>query len=533
MFTGNENMPNGSASRFSFVAIILISLFLLLLPYGKIFLSHQQRIIGDPMPDASVKNDSDVYDHVWHFWWVSNALESGIDPRYCDLIYPPTGISLVYHHIGWFDTYLFAATGISGYDPVLSFNLSILLSTLLIGLFGWLLARSWGADIYGALFSALALAWLPSRTAHLIQHYQIANCWALIAALWLCIEYLKKKKRRYFLGFAAALLAAAFQSPFQAIFVATGVITTAFIIRADWRRTAMLLLLVITVIALYGTFVLTAPGDAGSPVMHWREAIYWSAEPQSFILPSPFGLLGEVIGLKQRASWMPNTYEGVVTPGLVLLAAFTVIVWKKKRWRFAAVVLGLFLLSLGPELRVFGRPLGIPLPFRLLQSVPVLNGIRAPSRFAILGGVLTAVGAGMAVSMMKEKVRTLFMFLLLFEMTVMTLPFLSSKIPEVICEISPEHVVLEVPCDRNVRRYALFQTTSGYVRQYACLARFPNFLEDMPEFPKMLGYSDLIVYHRWLFEGSDRAFYDSVYTQYFPGFTEDDSVWIFHREGME
>ena len=268
-------------------------------------------------------------------------------------------------------------------------------------------------------------------------------------------------------------------------------------------------------------------------MMHWREAIYWSAEPQSFVLPSPFGLLGEVTGLQQRVSWMPNTYEGVVTPGLVVLAAFAVIVWKKKRWRFAAVVLGLFLLSLGPELRIFGRPLGIPLPFRLLQSIPVLNGIRAPSRFAILGGVLAAVGAGMAFSMMRERLRALFMFLLLFEMTVMTLPLLSADIPEACSDISPESTVFEVPCDRNVRRYALFQTASGYTRQYAFLARYPDFLDDTPEFPEMQEDSDVIIYHRWLFEGAEKAFYDSAYTQYFPEFTADDSVWVIHRGGIE
>ena len=484
------------------------------------------------MPEATVKNDSDVYDHVWHFWWVSNALEKGIDPRYCDLIYPPAGLSLVYHHIGWFDTHFFAVTGISGADPVLSFNLSLLLGTLLTGLFGWYLARSWGADRYGALFTALALVWLPSRTAHLLQHYQLANCWALIAALWLCREYLRNKKRRYYLGFAAAMLAAAFQSPFHAIFAGIGVIATAFITRANWKRTSMLVLLVIVVMVLYGAFVITSPGDAGSPAMHWREAIYWSAEPQSFILPSPFGLLGEVTGLQQRASWMPNTYEGVVTPGLVILAAFAIIVWKKKRWRFAAVVLGLFLLSLGPELRIFGRPLGIPLPFRLMQGIPVLNGIRAPSRFAILGGVLAAVGAGMAFSMMKERLRALFMFLLLSEMTVLTLPLLSAEIPEECYGISPGSTVLEIPCDRNVRRYALFQTSTGYVRQYSCLARFPDFLEDLPEFPDIQEYGDVIIYHRWLFEGVDRAYYDSIYTQYFPGSTADDSVWMFQQGGI-
>jgi hypothetical protein len=55
-----------------------------------------------------------------------------------------------------------------------------------------------------------------------------------------------------------------------------------------------------------------------------------------------------------------------------------------------------FLLSLGPSLRVGGRDVGIPLPFAVLQHVPLLQHLRAPSRFSILVvlalGVLLAAG---------------------------------------------------------------------------------------------------------------------------------------------
>jgi len=40
----------------------------------------------------------------------------------------------------------------------------------------------------------------------------------------------------------------------------------------------MLVLAVIAVMVLYGTFVITSPGETESPAMNWREAIYWSAQ---------------------------------------------------------------------------------------------------------------------------------------------------------------------------------------------------------------------------------------------------------------
>ncbi|MCK4505129.1 MAG: hypothetical protein KAW14_05895 [Candidatus Aegiribacteria sp.] len=532
MFSGNNGLDGYSLKKYVFPAILVVSLFLLLLPYGKIFLSNEQRIISEVMPDHTVRSDSDVYDQSWQFWWVSYALDNGDDPRYCRLIYPPDGVSLVFQHIGWFDTYLFALTGISSCNPALSYNLSLLLGTLLTALFGWYLARSWGADRYGALFTALALVWLPSRTAHLLQHYQLANCWALIASLWLCREYLSRRNWKYYAGFAVAMLAAAFESPFLAMFAAIGMFATAFIIRASWKRTVMLALIVIIVMIISAMFIIKAPGDAGSPAMDWRRAIYWSAEPQSFILPSPFGLVGEITGMPHRLSWMSNTYEGVVTPGLIVLIAFIFIAWKKKQWRFVLIVLSLFLLSLGPELRILGRPLGIPLPFRLLQSISVLNGIRSPSRFAILGGIFVAIGGGMAIKMMNGRLKNLFIFLFLSEMTVMALPSVSADIPGICYDIPSDRTVLEVPCDDNVRRYALFQTASAYVRQYAFLVRYPEKLERVPEFPEMSAGVDMVLYHRWLFEDDVKAHYDSLYSQYFPGFTSEDSIWILDRRGV-
>ncbi len=170
------------------------ALLLLSIPYASALMSSTELpvLIGEPHPDPLVLEDSDSYEGCWHFWWTARAISMGVDPRHCPLIYPPEGASLAYQHIGWIDTYIFALSGLGGSNPVLSYNLSLYAGTLLTALFGWLLARSWGLSPAAALLTALMIAWLPARTARVVQHYQLADCWTLTASLWLCRSWIKQ-----------------------------------------------------------------------------------------------------------------------------------------------------------------------------------------------------------------------------------------------------------------------------------------------------------------------------------------------------
>jgi len=504
--------------------IVVAAVALLLFPYIQHVFQSNPGIIGVPHPDPLIEGDSDVYEESWHFWWVSRALGSGSDPRFCDLVDPPDGISLVYQHIGWTDTFLFAFLGLGHDHPVLSYDLSLLLGTLLTALFGWLLARSWGLSPTGALFAAFAIAWLPSRTAHLLQHYQIANCWALIAAMWLCRSYLTHKGALRLTGFGIAAMAAGMQSPFFFIFILISIAATVFIGRYGWKSGAILYAAMLPVLAALLLMVFTGPGRMGSLSMGWREAIYWSAEPQSYLLPSPFGPFGRLIGLSAKVSWMPNAAEGVVSPGLVVMGLLFWFIWKKRGWRFAAVICLLYILALGPELRIFGRSLGIPLPFRILQALPLMEGIRAPSRFAILGGVLAVLGAGLALTEMKKRTALVFLGLMMAELFVPVLPAVSSRIPEECSRIEAGAVVLELPVEPNARRYSLFQTASGYTRIYSFLAR-PEQTETPEDLMRSVSRADIVLYHRWLMEPMDRILLDSLYATLFPGADPGDSIW--------
>ncbi|MFO8183566.1 MAG: hypothetical protein R6U39_05275 [Candidatus Aegiribacteria sp.] len=509
-----------------FTAAALGALLLLLMPYIMMFSSGTAGIIGVTAREPAVAGDADPYHHAWHFWWVSRALSSGQDPRFCPAIYAPEGASLAYDHVGWLDALLFGALGTGGTRPELSHSLSLMFGTLLTGLFGYLLARSWGAGRYGALFTALALAWLPARTAHLMQHYQIANCWALPASLWAATLYIRRGGGAFLALFAAAILAAGMESPFISLFALLSAMGICLVRGSGLRRAGALALVWAAATALPAVMLLTAPGQTGSLSPDWREAVYWAAEPQSFLLPSPFGTAGSLLGVPMRFSWMPNAAEGVVAPGLTLLVLFGMYVWRTRGWKLLLVVVLFCLMALGPELKLLGRPSGIPLPFRAIQQLPLMGGVRAPSRFAIPAGVLVALGAGMVVSNMKDRWKRGVFALLILETALPSIPVLPTSVPSACLEVEAGTTVLELPVDGGVRRYSWFQARSSYSRRYSFMARLPA----LPSAEEMVSASpesgQTLMYHRWLYTPEEREIHDAALAPLFPGASPSDTVWV-------
>ncbi|MBD3278268.1 MAG: hypothetical protein GF388_08215 [Candidatus Aegiribacteria sp.] len=515
MFFGREGKE--TIGNRTFAAISAAALLMLVIPYIPVLLNGG--IIGIPLSDPSVATDSDAYHNVWHFWWVGKAVGEGDDPRICTAVYPPHGISLAFDHVGWWDTLTAALVGSEGF-PAAAYNLSLFIGTLLTALFGWLLARSWGMDRSGALFTALALAWMPSRTAHLLQHYQLANMWAAVAALWLCSRYLKVRKTKYLVLYSAAVLVASFQSPFLALLVLLATAATLFV-RDEWNSSLKLASAWALPAAGAALWLLTSPGSRSEAAVMWQEAVYWAPEPQSFLIISPFGPLSALLGMPMKMSWMSNVAEGVVTPGITVIVLMAVYVMKRRDWRLPAAVLFVWLLSLGPELRILGRPLGIPLPFRALRELPFMDGIRAPSRLAVAGTVMAVLGAGAALSRISTRWKYAILCVLALEMAVLRLHTLPDEVPEEMMSAGTEAVVTELPVDPAVRRYSWFQAACGYTRSYSFQARIPNIDEE----ELLEDRNDFKVYHRWLFTADERETLDALLVDVFPGASHMDSVW--------
>jgi hypothetical protein len=127
----------------------------------------------------------------------------------------------------------------------------------------------------------------------------------------------------------------------------------------------------------------------------------YSTDAVALAVPSPYALVD--LGFSDGIG-LPRTIETVVHPGLVLLLALflSVIVAhplrRTVRWSAAIVAI----LAMGPILRVWGSEWALfgdnvgYLPYELTRRLPVLDGLRAPGRFAIALPVVAVVGAASA-----------------------------------------------------------------------------------------------------------------------------------------
>jgi hypothetical protein len=142
------------------------------------------------------------------------------------------------------------------------------------------------------------------------------------------------------------------------------------------------------------------------------EAIVYSSDAVLAFTPSELHpIWGNAVArqVSQMGQYLPykNSSERTVFLGYTVLALSGYALWKLRRnrsvrfWAFAAVAT--WILSLGPILQVFGRtrvPIfggTFPMPYALLQQLPLLNIMRTPGRLTVLTMLALAVLAAFGV----------------------------------------------------------------------------------------------------------------------------------------
>jgi hypothetical protein len=122
------------------------------------------------------------------------------------------------------------------------------------------------------------------------------------------------------------------------------------------------------------------------------------------ILPATTRLLaGRWPGLMRPAFVQQGDMAFIGIPLLVVLVGVVVAMWRRPVVRFAGIFGGAaWVLALGPRLIIDGRDTTIPLPFALLQRLPLVQDL-IPSRLMLFGdlaaAVILAVGVDRLVSL--------------------------------------------------------------------------------------------------------------------------------------
>lgn len=118
--------------------------------------------------------------------------------------------------------------------------------------------------------------------------------------------------------------------------------------------------------------------------------IPFSADLFSFIIPSRFNPIYKNLldSLAQKSDFISNIFEDFTYPGIIIVFFYIVAFFRYSKVPnlFKATLwtsVFFWILTLGPYLKVLGRTFQIPLPYLILQLLPVIQMARAPGRFIV------------------------------------------------------------------------------------------------------------------------------------------------------
>lgn len=328
--------------------------------------------------------------------WVAGEVTSGRYPWSMEMAAWPGG-GVVFHPSPLME--LLSVPVTAAWNPVAAFNLLTLASFIACGYTAFLLCRHLTGSVpvalgAGALFTASG----PHQFDLLFNTNAV---WALPWLCLACLRWRRRPERWWEVALAASCLAL---SNFYFAGYYLPLVFAAFIPWPRWRDVTWVASTVAAVATtLFVTVIAYVP-----PLLAASDATRGQLEATAALTTSrpPTELLSLVIGSPQHprlggmfAGWAEgldptqaplqgSAYLGLVV--LVLAALGAVRAWRSGPW----VLLGgtALVLMLGPELLVAGHRV-MPLPYALLDHVPVLNFLRAPSRFYYLVSICLIVMA--------------------------------------------------------------------------------------------------------------------------------------------
>jgi hypothetical protein len=355
--------------------------------------------------------DARVY--LWNMWWVRRCVvEAPGNPFFTDRIFHPIGVGLALHTLGLLQGLEFIPLA-GAFGDVAGANLVVLTTFVLSALGTYGLARATGVGCLGAFVAGMVFAFCPARLTRLAGHYDLLGTeWIPVAAWLFCGAIAEGRKRAIRVAACGAAVAACgYTNLTYLVFLALlgGLFVVWSVFRGPLRR-ALAVSAAASGLAglLLAPLLLSAVRDLSSwAYPHYSGSDLYAADVLGYLVPGPNQLLGSAIG----RTFGPNPTEAVVFVGYVALGLAVIGVFLRessRRLGFWALAAGVFLaLSLGDRLMVGGNEVGGPLPFALVRRLPLLEQLRAPSRFSIVVMLSLALAAGAAWSKILGMVRGL------------------------------------------------------------------------------------------------------------------------------
>ncbi len=349
---------------------------------------------------------------------IGEALENGQGILESPRVWFPAGYTL---HEGLLPSLLVFLMG-AGTDFLLGLNLSLLLSFVLAGWGGYLLAYELTGSLAGALVAGIYFGFSPQHYGNL-GTYPVFHLQWLPLFLWALCRYGRTGRGIHLLQVAIFFITAALSSWYFPVFLTLAAalwLAAHWWVHRDLRRVAP----AIASIGAAGLAVLPLSppallGPDGLSSGGLRFVIDGSADLLSFFLPHALHWL--FLGWVQQvqANWTGNpslqmNYLGTLSLLVCVVGFFR---WRKERWLrwwLAATAVLCFVLALGPFLAVDGlsgfdvrQPLihldAVRLPSYWLADVFPFRVTRAVSRYSFLTTLCFSVFLASGVAVLADR----------------------------------------------------------------------------------------------------------------------------------
>jgi hypothetical protein len=389
---------------------------------------------------SAIPGDSfDGWQNYWNLWWVKVALLDKItSPWFTDLLYYPTGVSLLFHTLNPFNGITFLPVQLAfGLFP--AYNTAVVLSFVMGGLGAYLLARyvlGPGSSRLVAFVAGAIFTFAPYHIAHLLGHMQlIALEWLPFFALYLLraagireTRSLRRNRgvrgRSREIALATLFLVLVALCDWYYVFyclILTAVVAAWCVVRdarAKELGTLRGRLIAIAAIWLAASIVLSPllvpmVREARTNtymVPNVFESRTFSADLLAFFTPQGFHPLWGEWARKASSSFTATGSEYTVFAGYTVLALAIAGLFTRRgrgsKWLWLAVALTFGIFALGPILHINGQTAfrsggrGIPLPYRYLVRLPIVNIMRSISRFDVMVMLALAMLAAMGLDVL-------------------------------------------------------------------------------------------------------------------------------------
>jgi hypothetical protein len=348
---------------------------------------------------------------MWYLGWTQYALGHGHNPLFTDWLFYPSGVNVMWN-VSLPLPGLLLSPVTATWGVILSYNILIAVAFAGTATTAYLVLRRWAPWPPAAFAGGLLYGFSPYMIGQGLGHAHMLLLLLIPVMLLLLDELLVRQRMRLWISgpllgvtAVAQLLTAEELLAGAALVGAIGTVLVALlyprlVVARLPRALAGLGLAAVTALALAAvplTSQLTGPqrltGTVSSPDRYRADLLSWvvPTELVRFAPPSALDLSRRFGGNAAEN----GSYLGI--PLLVVAVAVVVLLWRRRpvvRWA-GLMLLAVMVLASGRSLTIGGRDIGLPLPFRAVEHVPLLESLvslRLASFAVLLCGLLLAVG---------------------------------------------------------------------------------------------------------------------------------------------